>query len=99
MGRLPAERERLISATVRRAATAAAGADPQARVRSFTVEYGENTVADQFQNVAPLLINRGNDRAGIIVEQRNNLSGSGRVADPCVAAPGAKPQYRFDLVG
>ena len=49
-------------------------------------EYGENAVADQFQNIAPLFINRGNDRAGIIVEQRNNLSGSGRVADPRVAA-------------
>ena len=62
-------------------------------------ENSENAVADQFQNISAVTMNRRDDCVGVIIEKRNDLAGGGAIGDPRVAAQIAEPKRRFDLVG
>jgi hypothetical protein len=53
--------------------------------RIIGLEDRERAVADELQHVAPGLVDRGDDRLGVIVQQRDDLLGRRLVGDPRVA--------------
>lgn len=67
--------------------------------RIVRLEDRQDAVADQFQHVAAGIVDRGYHGFGVIVQQGNDLTGSGVIADPGIAAQVREPQDRADLVG
>ena len=52
-----------------------------------------------FSTSPPCAVHRGDDRIGIVVEQRDDLLGRRRVGDPREALQVAEPQHGADLLG
>ena len=62
-------------------------------------EQSQRAVADQLQHVASCLVDGGDDRLGIVVQQRDDLGRLGGVGDGGEAAQIGEPQRRLDAVG
>ena len=56
----------------------------------------QHAVADQLQHFAARFVDRGDDRIGVVVEQRDDLVGRGGVGDPGVAVQVGEPEHRAD---
>jgi hypothetical protein len=65
----------------------------------FRGENGQRAITDQLQDITAVLVNGGNDRVRIIVEQGNYLLRRGGVADAGVAPQITEPEHRFDAIG
>ena len=83
-------RRRLASA--RKRATAGVG-------RIVRLEDRQHAVADQFQHIAARLVDRRDDRIGIVVEEGDDLVRRGGVGDGRVAAQIGEPQHGVDAIG